>query len=79
MYVCMYLYMYVCMYVSMCVCIYVCMKVCTYACMYLRMYTNMYACMYCGGAHGVMVIVAGYGHADTSSNPGPDWLYFTSH
>ena len=24
-----------------------------------------------GGARGVMVIVAGYGHGDTSSNPGP--------
>ena len=23
-----------------------------------------------GGAHGVMVIVAGYGHGNTSSNPG---------
>ena len=30
-----------------------------------------------GGARGVMVIVAGYGHGDTRSNPGPDWLYFT--
>ena len=28
-------------------------------------------------ARGVMVIVVGYGHGDTSSNPGPDWLYFT--
>ena len=25
-----------------------------------------------GGARGVMVIIAGYGHGDTSSNPGPD-------
>ena len=24
-----------------------------------------------------MVIVAGYGHGDTSTNPGPDWLHFT--
>ena len=24
------------------------------------------------GARGVMVIVTGYGHGDTSSNPGPD-------
>ena len=24
-----------------------------------------------------MVIVAGYGHGDTSSNPGHDWLHFT--
>ena len=30
-----------------------------------------------GDVRGVMVIVAGYGHGDTSSNPGPDWLYFT--
>ena len=30
-----------------------------------------------GGACGVMVIVAGYGHGDMSSNPGPDWLHFT--
>ena len=27
-----------------------------------------------GGARGVMVIVAGYGHGDTSSNPGPDYI-----
>ena len=30
-----------------------------------------------GGAHGVMVIIAGNGHGDTSSNPGRDWLHFT--
>ena len=30
-----------------------------------------------GGARGVMVIVTGYGHGDTSSNTGPDWLHFT--
>ena len=29
---------------------------------------------YCGGAHGVMVSVAGSGHGDTSSNPGPDCI-----
>ena len=29
------------------------------------------------GARGVMVIVVGNGHGDTSSNPGRDWLYFT--
>ena len=27
-------------------------------------------CEYLGGARGVMVIVAGCGHGDTSSNPG---------
>ena len=30
-----------------------------------------------GGACGVMVIVAGNVHGDTSSNPGQDWLHFT--
>ena len=28
-------------------------------------------------ARRVMVIVVGYGHGDTSSNPGRDWLHFT--
>ena len=28
--------------------------------------------MLSGGARGAMVIVAGYGLGDTSSNPGPD-------
>ena len=31
----------------------------------------------CGGVRGVMVIVVGNGHGDTSSNPGQDWLHFT--
>ena len=30
-----------------------------------------------GGARGVIVIVVGNGHGDSSSNPGPDWLHFT--
>ena len=30
-----------------------------------------------GGARGVMVIVVGIGHDDTSSNPGQEWLHFT--
>ena len=29
-----------------------------------------------GGARGVMVIVIGNGHSDTSSNPRRDWLHF---
>ena len=33
--------------------------------------------IYIGGARGVMVIVIGNGHDDTSSNPGRDWLHFT--
>ena len=30
-----------------------------------------------GDARGVVVIVVGNGHGDTSSNPGRDWLHFT--
>ena len=33
--------------------------------------------VYIGGARGVMVIDTGYGHGDTSSIPGQDWLHFT--
>ena len=35
--------------------------------------------LYSFGASGVMAIVVGYGHGDTSSNPGQDWLHFTWH
>ena len=31
------------------------------------------------GARGIMVIVLGSGHGDTSSNPGRDRLHFTKH
>ena len=34
-------------------------------------------CIKKGGSSGVMVIVVGNGHGDTSSNPGRDWLHFT--
>ena len=34
-------------------------------------------CHFFGGAHGVMVIVVGNGHGNTSSNPGWEWLHFT--
>ena len=30
-----------------------------------------------GGSRGVVVIVVGNGHGDTSSNPGRDLLHFT--
>ena len=39
-------------------------------------YTNYNWCSY-GGARGVIVIVVGNEHGDTSSNPGRDWLHFT--
>ena len=29
------------------------------------------------GDHGVMVIIGGNGHGDSSSNPGREWLHFT--
>ena len=34
-------------------------------------------CSSFGGARGVMVIVVGNEHGDTSSNPGRDWFHFT--
>ena len=36
-----------------------------------------YWCVFFGGACGIIVIVVGNGHGDTSSNPGRDWLHFT--
>ena len=33
--------------------------------------------MIVSSTHGVMVIVIGNGHCDTSSDPGWDWLHFT--
>ena len=32
-----------------------------------------------GVGRGVMVIIAGNGHSDTSSNPGRDWFHFHHH
>ena len=43
----------------------------------LRHLKNIYLYTCRGGARGVMVIVAGNIHGDTSSNPGRDWLDFT--
>ena len=37
----------------------------------------IYMYLFNGGAHGVIVIVVGNGHDDTSSNSGQDWLHFT--
>ena len=38
---------------------------------------NCYGLQIGGGARGVMVIVVGNEHGNTSSNPGLDWLHFT--
>ena len=43
----------------------------------IGLFWHLAVCKQKPGACGVMVIVAGYGHGDTSSNPGPDWLHFT--
>ena len=40
----------------------------------IELFNNL---LYFGGACGIMVIVVGNGHSDTSSNPGCDWLHFT--
>ena len=34
--------------------------------------------VYYGGARGVMVIIVGNEHGNSSSNPGRDWLHFTN-
>ena len=39
-------------------------------------YTHLNILSKSGGAHGVMVIVVGNAHGDTSSNPGRDRLHF---
>ena len=41
--------------------------------------TDYTRCPWCKGYRGVMVIVVGNGHDDTSSNPGRDGLHFTLH
>ena len=38
---------------------------------------NDYNLLLSQGARGVVVIVVGNGHGDTSSNSGRDWLHFT--
>ena len=51
------------------------------------LFTSSFRCTYMhhhqfvsyGGACGVMIIVIGNGHGDTSSNPRRDRLHFTSH
>ena len=53
----------------LCVCVCVC--VCVYQVVPIGCSTFFLPIIYhfLGGARGVMVIVAGYGHGDTSSNP----------
>ena len=43
--------------------------------MFLKLYEHIN--IFYEGACGVMVIVVGNGHGDTSSNSGRDWLHFT--
>ena len=44
---------------------------------YLYIYLVLLTSLYFEGARGVIVIVVGNEHGDTSSNPGRDWLHFT--
>ena len=44
---------------------------------HLQERNGWYRMMLGGGAPGVIVIVVGNGHGDTSLNPGRDWLHFT--
>ena len=58
------------LFICLCVCLPQFVDICMAFCFSLSIYHNMCA-------RGVMVIVAGNGHGDTSSNPGRDWLHFT--
>ena len=62
-----------CIYVCVCVCVFllVCVCMCILVCACLYVSVCVYACMHVC-ARGVMVIVVGNGHGDTSSNPGRD-------
>ena len=75
-YIYIYIYIYVCVCVCVCVCVYACVCVCVFA----SLCSNVLGKIrnpFIGGASGVMGIVTGYGHGDTSSIPGQDWLHFT--
>ena len=48
-----------------------------FSCLQSRHYNASVYNIFNGGARGVMVIVVGNEHGDTSSNPGRDWLHFT--
>ena len=79
-YKCMYVSTYIWIYIGKYVCmyVYVYIYVRLYAFIYLWIYLYMYICIHlCLHARGVMVIVVGNEHGDTSSNPGWDWLHFT--
>ena len=54
---------YLSIYIYICVCVCVCVFVCVCVCVCVHKQDL-------GGARGVMVILAGNGHGDTSSNPG---------
>ena len=43
-----------------------------------RLWRHLFIMYIIGGARGVIVIVVGNEHGDTSSNPGRDWLHFTN-
>ena len=58
-----------------CICAF---NICTMCYLYCKCILKM-PVLYCilGGACGVMVIIMGNGHGDTTSTPRGDWLHFT--
>ena len=65
------------LYMRVCMCVYETEYVCTRVYVFgLISLFNGISTLF-GGARGVVVIVVGNGHGDTSSNPGRDWLHFT--
>ncbi len=60
--------------------IYICMYVCMYVCINKNRFSFNSSSLFGSDkfyARGVMVIVVGNGHGDTSSNPERDCLHFT--
>ena len=45
---------------------------CLFSCLHLDRISDFWFCRVFGGARGVMVIVVGNEHGETSSNPGRD-------
>ena len=72
-YLSIYLFFFLCLFVWIYLCFNQSISVKTFVCMYVCVFARF---IY---ARGVMVIVVGNGHGDTSSNPGRDRLHFTSH
>ena len=70
-----YIYIYIYIYISINIYIYILAYIYIYT--HTHKYTHTHTHIYIYIYNGLMVIVVGNGHGDTSSNLGQDWLHFT--